>query len=126
MAPVRLSKSSICTGLLCGRIIWLEKARDTVGRLSRDDKNPDSDIPTPPLCGLTIIQGLEPAGLGHWNSGSLYNPEDGQTYRVSADLRSADMFSRGYICLAAVRRDQDPAAGSAAQVGRMVLAPLEP
>ena len=37
-------------------------------------------------------QGLEPAGLGHWNSGSLYNPEDGQTYRVSAELRSADVF----------------------------------
>ena len=27
-----------CSGLLCGRIIWLEKARDTAGRLARDDK----------------------------------------------------------------------------------------
>jgi len=34
----------------------------------------------------------QPAGLDHWNSGSLYNPEDGQTYRVSAELRSADVF----------------------------------
>ena len=42
--------------------------------------------------GLTILQGLQPAGLDHWNSGSLYNPDDGVTYRVSAELRSADVF----------------------------------
>jgi len=81
-----------CSGLLCGRIIWLEKARDTAGRLARDDKNPDPIFRQRPLCGLTVIQGLEPTGLDHWNSGSLYNPEDGQTYRVSAELRSADVF----------------------------------
>ena len=81
-----------CSGLLCGRVIWLEKARDTAGRLARDDKNPDPIFRQRPLCGLTVIQGLEPAGLGHWSSGSLYNPEDGQTYRVSAELRSADVI----------------------------------
>jgi len=87
-----------CNGLLCGRVIWLEKARDTAGRLARDDKNPDPIFRQRPPCGLTVIQGLEPAGLGHWNSGSLYNPEDGQTYRVSAELRLADVFvARIYI-----------------------------
>ncbi len=30
--------------------------------------------------------------LERWNSGSLYNPDDGQTYRVSAKLRSADVL----------------------------------
>jgi hypothetical protein len=30
-----------CSGLLCGRIIWLEKARDSAGQLARDNKNPD-------------------------------------------------------------------------------------
>ena len=79
-----------CSGLLCGRIIWLEKTRDTAGRLARDDKNPDPIFRQRPLCGLTVIQGLQPAGLDHWNSGALYNPEDGQTYRVSAELRSAE------------------------------------
>ena len=87
-----------CSGLLCGRIIWLEKARDTAGRLARDDKNPDPIFRQRPLCGLTVIQGLEPTGLDHWNSGSLYNPEDGQTYRVvSAELRWPMYSSRGYI-----------------------------
>ena len=51
-----------------------------------------------PLCGLTVLQGLQPAGLDHWNSGSLYNPDDGQTYRISAELRSADVFvARVYL-----------------------------
>ena len=81
-----------CSGLLCGRIIWLEKARDTAGRLARDDKNPDPIFRQRALCGLTVLQGLQPAGLDHWNSGSLYNPDDGQTYRISAELRSADVF----------------------------------
>ena len=31
-----------CDGLLCGRIIWLEKGRDTAGQLARDNKNPDA------------------------------------------------------------------------------------
>jgi Uncharacterized protein conserved in bacteria (DUF2147) len=44
------------------------------------------------LCGLTILQGLQPVGLDHWDSGWLYNPDDGRTYRVSAELRSADVF----------------------------------
>jgi hypothetical protein len=50
------------------------------------------------LCGLTILGGLQPAGVDHWNSGSLYNPDDGETYRVSAELRSADVFvARMYL-----------------------------
>ena len=61
-----------CSGQLCGRIIWLRTARDTSGRLVRDNKNPEPASRQRPLCGLTILQGLQPAGLDHWNSGSLY------------------------------------------------------
>ena len=81
-----------CRGLLCGRIVWLWIARDIAGRPASDRKNPDPAFRQRLLCGLTILQGLQPAGLDHWNSGSLYNPDDGVTYRVSAELRSADVF----------------------------------
>jgi hypothetical protein len=30
-----------CSGQLCGRIVWLRMARDSVGRRAGDDKNPD-------------------------------------------------------------------------------------
>jgi uncharacterized protein (DUF2147 family) len=81
-----------CSGRLCGRIVWLRTARDAAGRLASDKKNPDPAFRQRLLCGLTILQGLQREGLDHWNSGSLYNPNDGETYRVSAELRSADVF----------------------------------
>jgi uncharacterized protein (DUF2147 family) len=81
-----------CSGLLCGRIIWLWTARDMAGRPTSDKKNPDPAYRQRLLCGLTVLQGLQPAGLDHWNGGSFYNPDDGVTYRVSAELRSADVF----------------------------------
>jgi uncharacterized protein (DUF2147 family) len=87
-----------CSGLLCGRIAWLEKARDTAGHPAQDNKNPEPAFRQRPLCGLTILRGLHPAGLDDWNSGSLYNPDDGQTYRVSAKLHSPDMLvARIYV-----------------------------
>jgi uncharacterized protein (DUF2147 family) len=81
-----------CGGLLCGRIIWLLTARDIAGRPASDKKTRIRQFRQRLLCGLTILQGLQPAGLDHWNSGSLYNPDDGVTYRVSAELSSADVF----------------------------------
>ena len=81
-----------CSGRICGRIVWLHKAHDPAGQLARDDKNPDPAFRQRVLCGLIILQGLQLAGIDHWNSGSLYNPDDGETYRVSAELRSADVF----------------------------------
>jgi hypothetical protein len=68
-----------CAGMLWGRIVWLRKARDTAGRPVKDDENPDPTFRRRPLCGLTILYGLRPAGRDHWNSGSLYNPYDGRT-----------------------------------------------
>ena len=89
-ATERGSKSSIAAACFCGRIIWLWTARDIAGQPASDKKN--SAFQQRLLCGLTILQGLQPAGLDHWNSGSLYNPDDGTTYRVSAEVRSADVF----------------------------------
>lgn len=81
-----------CNGRLCGQIAWLRVARDNLGRLSRDGNNPNPAFRQRPLCGLTVLQGLKPAGPDRWNGGSLYNPDDGKTYSVSAELRSADVF----------------------------------
>ena len=46
-----------CSGLLCGRIIWLEKARDISGRPARDNKNPDPVFRQRPLCGQLFFNG---------------------------------------------------------------------
>ena len=87
-----------CTGQLCGRILWLLTPRDPQGRLNRDRNNPDPALRQRPLCGLTVLWGLRPTGPDRWEGGWFYNPDDGKTYRVSAELRSADLIvARIYV-----------------------------
>ena len=81
-----------CGGLLCGRIVWLQHPRDQAGQLVRDLKNPDPALRQRPLCGQTILWWLQPADIDHWESSWLPNPDDGKTYRVRAELRSAVSF----------------------------------
>ena len=87
-----------CAGRLCGRIVWLRRPRDAAGRLVHDKKNPDPALRQRPLCGQTVIWGLQPAGPDRWKNGWLYNPDDGKTYRLTAQLSAADtMIARIYL-----------------------------
>lgn len=85
---------------MCGRIVWLAVPRDAQGVLDRDKNNPNPALRERPLCGLTILWNLHPAGADRWRSGWFYNPDDGQTYRVSARLTSDNVFrARIYVGL---------------------------
>jgi uncharacterized protein (DUF2147 family) len=81
-----------CAGLMCGRIAWLYKPRDAQGRLDRDKNNPDPTLRERPLCGVTMIWALRPDGPNRWRDGRFYNADDGKTYRVTAQLKSADLL----------------------------------
>jgi uncharacterized protein (DUF2147 family) len=56
-----------CQRLVCGRIVWLN---DPAQR--------------PSQCGRTIIWGLQAKGRNEWDGGSILDPDDGRTYRLSA------------------------------------------
>ena len=56
-----------CQRLVCGRIVWLN---DPAKR--------------PSQCGRTIIWGLEARGRNEWGGGSIVDPNDDKTYRLSA------------------------------------------
>jgi len=45
------------------------------------------------LCGLTIIWGMQPDGPAHWSNGWLYDPKDGGTYNVTAELTAPNTIS---------------------------------
>jgi len=79
-----------CAGAttLCGTIRWLWEAVDAKGRPRLDAQNEDVGLRSRPLVGLPILSGLTLSG-GGW-SGSIYNPEDGKTYRASLRRTSAD------------------------------------
>ena len=82
----------VCRDLLCGRILWLKVPRDNAGDLVRDRKNPDPALRDRELCGMTIITGLKPLGDNHWGEGRFYNPDDGKTYNITAELVSDDLI----------------------------------
>ena len=82
-----------CSGLACGRIVWLLRPRTPDGHPDVDRLNPDPALRQRPLCGLTIIWGLRPDGAGRWSNGSLYDPQDGNTYDVTAERIAPDKLS---------------------------------
>jgi uncharacterized protein (DUF2147 family) len=81
-----------CASLMCGRILWLKVPRNAIGQLDRDKHNPHPALRERELCGLTMIWNLHPDGLNRWKDGWFYNPDDGGTYRVSAQLKSDDVI----------------------------------
>ena len=70
---------SSCGGNLCGTIVGLKKPLDKEGRPKRDKDNPNPGLRNRPVIGLTILNGLSPEGDDRW-SGTIYNPDDGNTY----------------------------------------------
>ena len=71
---------------------WLRRPRDQAGQLDRDLKNPDPALRQPLLGGLTVFWAIRPAGPNEWTGGGFYNPEDGKTYRITAELRFTDII----------------------------------
>src|ERR1700744_465400 len=58
-----------CQQLVCGQIVWL---KDPQRRAKQ--------------CGQTIVWGLAADGTDSWSNGSIYDPTDGNTYRLAATL----------------------------------------
>lgn len=90
-AIVELAPCTDTSGL-CGTIRWLWDAIDDKGRPRLDAQNADATLRTRPLVGLSILSGLTPAASGGW-AGRIYNPEDGQTYRVSVRQTAMDTLA---------------------------------
>jgi uncharacterized protein (DUF2147 family) len=66
-----------CRSALCGRIAWL--------------RNPA--LRTADMCGRTIIWGLASDGPAQWGGGWFFDPENGNTYNVSAQVETNDRMS---------------------------------
>lgn len=74
-----------CGGGLCGRVVALKKPHDDKGRPRLDKENPNPALRQRPVVGLTILSNMRPDGHGTW-SGTIYNPDDGNTYSSSLQL----------------------------------------
>ena len=84
-ARVRVTK---CGSSMCGTIVWLREPIDArTGKPQVDDKNPNPALRNRKIIGLRIFS-MAPDGNGGY-AGSIYNADDGQTYRSKIVLRSA-------------------------------------
>jgi hypothetical protein len=70
-----------CGTQVCARIVALGQAQEEP--LPEIDRfNPNPSLRNRSVCGLQIIQGLTPDRTG-WRGGTVYNPSDGKTFRIS-------------------------------------------
>ena len=83
---------SDCGQSLCGSLVWLERARDATGAPVRDKNNPDPARRANTLCGTRVVWALRAQASNQWANGYIYSPDDGNTYRVKAELRSDGTF----------------------------------
>src|SRR5690242_10975806 len=74
-----------CGAGLCGRVVALKKPHDGKGRPRLDKENPNPSLRQRPVIGLTILSNMRASGQGKW-AGTIYNPDDGNTYSSSMQL----------------------------------------
>ena len=94
-----------CGDNYCGRIVWLKEPYyppddkgGMAGRPVVDRENPDPDLRRRALVGLELTKGLTYAGKSTWEKGTIYNPDNGKTYRCKMTLSSPGRLEvRGFI-----------------------------
>jgi uncharacterized protein (DUF2147 family) len=63
-----------------------------------DDLNPNSELRSRPLDGMTILSGFAYDGDDHWTGGTIYDPNSGKTYKSTLTLVDRSTLKvRGYI-----------------------------
>lgn len=76
-----------CGASICGTLVTSDGIR---GDPALPDKNnQDEKLRTRPLKGITMLQGFTQSG-GLWDGGTIYNAEDGRTYKARITPVDAD------------------------------------
>ncbi|MCF8331624.1 MAG: DUF2147 domain-containing protein [Bacteroidales bacterium] len=92
-------------GKYYGKLVWLEEPRDEDGNLKRDDNNPVKSKRNQKLAGLEILKDFEYSGNGKWKGGTIYDPDNGKTYKAQIELNGDGKLDlRGYIGVPAFGR----------------------
>lgn len=87
-----------------GRIVWLsepeypeEEGPEWAGKPKVDRENPDQALKTRPILGLEMVGGFHYEGKQKWSGGTIYDPNNGKTYRCWMKLKGDRLKVRGYI-----------------------------
>lgn len=99
-------------GLYHGKIVWLEEPlyppdekKGTPGQPKIDLNNPNPELRDQPIMGLVLAKDFEYAGNNKWVGGTIYDPDNGKTYRCKAKLADDDTLKvRGFVGISLIGR----------------------
>ena len=93
-------------GKYFGRIVWLKEPNDANGKPKTDAKNPDDKLKSRPLIGAIVLRDFI-YDKGEWNSGRIYDPQNGKDYKCYLKLKDANtLLVRGYIGISLIGRTE--------------------
>lgn len=89
-----------------GKIVWLKIPNDPETNEPKLDKNnPDEKMRSTPLRGYRILKDFEYTGENEWTKGTIYDPENGNTYSCTIKMTDENTLDiRGYIGISALGR----------------------
>jgi uncharacterized protein (DUF2147 family) len=101
-----------CGAKVCGKIIALKEPtypaddkQGMAGKIKIDRENPDPKLRNEPIIGLVILRDLEHTDEGRWKNGTIYDPENGKTYKSRLTLVNPKQLDvRGFIGFALIGR----------------------
>lgn len=72
-----------------------------------DTKNPDARLRNRRLTDVTILKDFEYLGENRWGKGTIYDPNNGKTYRCTITMKSEDQIKvRGFIGVSLLGRTE--------------------
>jgi len=82
-----------CGAKLCGKLIWSSNPN------AKDTKNPNEKLRSRKVVGSDIVWGFVPDGKNQWDSGRIYDPSTGKTYKSIMRLKGGGklLHVRGYV-----------------------------
>jgi uncharacterized protein (DUF2147 family) len=98
---VEIYKAGSCYS---GKIVWLKEPKNSDGTEKVDSNNADESKRGRKVMGMDIVTGFKYDGKSAWNSGKIYDPNNGKTYSCNAKLDKEKLNIRGFIGVAVLGR----------------------
>lgn len=94
-------------GKFNGKIVWLNPATDKNGKPVLDSKNSNKALQSRTIMGLPLLKDFIYDGDNLWISGTIYDPDEGDTYSCKITMNSdGTMNVRGYLGFSLIGRTE--------------------
>ncbi len=84
-------------GELYGKVVWLKDINGEDGKPQTDFKNPDKSKQKDLIMGLEILKKFTSKGKNKWTGGTIYDPDNGKTYKCKMKIKDNVLHIRGYV-----------------------------